>query len=136
MSDYVITAASVLPGAGRSPSHGIAGATITAGKAVVIDPTTNKYVLSDSNSATAALRGVDGIALNGASDGQPLAVHTKGPLTLGAVLTAGVAVYASDTPGGLCPVADVGSGEYSTIIGIATSTSVLDVDIQESGVAL
>ncbi len=77
-----------------------------------------------------------GIALNGASSGQPVAVLTKGPITLGAVLTGGVAVMASDTPGGLCPVADVGAGERSVLIGLPTNTSVLNVDIQDSGVAL
>ena len=55
---------------------------------------------------------------------------------LGATLTAGVAFYLSDTPGGICPVADVGTGEYATVLGFATSTTVLNLKIQESGVAL
>ena len=75
-------------------------------------------------------------ALNGAAVGQPLKVLRSGDITVGAVLTAGVAYYQSDTPGGICPVADVGSGEYATIIGMAKTTSVLAVQIQASGVAL
>ena len=51
-------------------------------------------------------------------------------------MTAGVAYYLSDTPGGICPVADLATGEYPTIIGIATSTTVLDVKFHASGVAL
>lgn len=136
MSDLTITAASVLAGAGASIKHGIAGATITAGKALAQDPATGKYVLADSNSATASVRAAKAIALNGASDGQPVAVLTGGPVTIGATLTPGVAYYLSDTPGGICPVADVGSGEYSVLLGMATSASVLDVDPQASGVAL
>ncbi len=136
MADYSITVASVLPGSGATVKQVTSGATVTAGKGVVRDPATNKWVLADSNHATAALRVPGGISLNGASDGQPMAVLTDGPITLGAVLTAGVGVYASDTPGGLCPVADVGSGERSVLVGMAASTTVLNVDIQDSGVAL
>lgn len=136
MADLTITAASVLQGAGATIKHVTSGATVTAGKTVVRDPASGKWVLADSNHATAALRTPGGIALNGASDGQPLTVLTAGPVTLGAVLTAGVPVYQSDTAGGICPVADVGSGERSVLIGMPTSTSVLNVAIADSGVAL
>lgn len=136
MADLSLTAASVLPGSGAKIEHGTAGDTITAGKLVYRDATTGRYELADSNSATSAARLPRGFALNGAADGQPLAVLYDGPITLGAVLTAGVSYYLSDTPGGICPVADIGSGEYSVYLGIATSTSVLDVNIQASGVAL
>lgn len=57
-------------------------------------------------------------------------------ITIGATMTAGVAYYLSDTPGGICPVADLASGEYPCIIGIAKSASLLDVGIHPSGVAL
>lgn len=136
MADLSLTAANVLPGTGAKIEHGTAGDTITAGKLVYRDASSGRYELADSNSATAAARLPRGFALNGAADGQPLAVLYDGPITLGAVLTAGVAYYLSDTPGGICPVADIGSGEYSVYLGIATSTSVLDVSIQASGVAL
>lgn len=136
MADISITAANVAAGSGSSVDHGTAGATITAGQVVYKDDATGKYLLADSNSATAEARDPDGFALNSASTNQPLAVLKGGPLTIGGTLTAGVAYYLSDTPGGVCPVADVGSGEYSVLLGMATSTSVLDVDIQPSGVAL
>ena len=136
MTDISITAANVVAGSGASVEHGIAGSTITAGQVVYRDGTTSEYLLADSNSATAAARSPRGIALNGASDNQPLAILRSGPVTIGGTLTAGVAYYLSDTPGGICPVADVGSGEYSVLLGMATSTSVLDVDIQASGVSL
>lgn len=136
MSDLSITAASVLSGAGGLVAHGTAGASVTAGQAVYLDETTNTYKLADNNSATAAARDPDGFALHASATGQPLAVHTRGPLTIGATLTAGVAYYLSDTPGGICAVADLATGEYPTILGIATSTTVLNVKIQSSGVAL
>lgn len=136
MADLTITAANVVKGSSASVDRGTAGETITAGKVVYLNESTNKYMLADSNSATVAARSPDGIALNGASTNQPVAVVQGGPVTIGATLTAGVAYYLSDTPGGICPVADVGSGEYATVIGIATSASVLDVRIVESGVSL
>lgn len=135
MADLTITAASVLAGSGASIKHGTAGATITAGQQLYLDAATDTWKLADSNSGTVAARTPSATALHAAAAGQPITVHTKGPITIGATLTAGLAYYLSDTPGGICPVADVGSGEYSTIIGMATSTTVLNVDYQSSGVA-
>jgi hypothetical protein len=136
MADLTITAASVISGSGAKKTLGVAGAAITAGQAVYLDATTNTFKLADDNSATAAARVPFGIALHAASAGQPLSVQTEGPITIGAALTAGVAYYLSDVPGGICPVADLAAGEYPSILGIATSTTVLDLDIQRSGVAL
>ncbi|MDE3796982.1 hypothetical protein I7G59_06490 [Sinorhizobium meliloti] len=137
MADLVITSSSVVSGAGARIEHGTAGATITAGQALYLDSAvTGKWQLADNNSATAAVRTPRGIALNSASLNQPIAVQTEGPITIGAALTAGVAYYLSDTPGGICPVADLLTGEYPTVLGLATSTTVLDIDIQSAGVAL
>lgn len=136
MADLTITAASVVPDSSARITHGIAGATIAAGQSVALDPTTNTYKLADSNSATAALKEPDGVALNSSAAGQPLAVAESGSVTVGAVLTAGKTYFQSDTPGGICPEADVGSGEVSTIIGTASSTSVLKVRISRSGVTV
>jgi hypothetical protein len=130
MADLSITAANVVAGAGANIEHGTFGTTVAAGKAVVIDPTSQKYVLADSNSATAALRRARGIALNGGADGQPGTIIRGGDLTIGATLTAGATYWLSDTPGGICPDADVGSGEYACLLGVAKSTTVLSVSIQ------
>lgn len=136
MADLSITAANVVPGAGASLKHGTAGATIAAGKVVYFDEDTGKWDLADNNAAAADAKVPHGFAVNSASLNQPITVQKSGDLALGAVLTAGVAYYLSDTPGGVCPVADVGSGETSVLLGIAKSTSVLGVDIQASGVTL
>ena len=135
MADLTITAANVISGSGSKIDYGKSVATIVAGKAVYLDAA-DKYQLSDSNSATAAVRAVDGISLNGASDGQPIAVHKSGPLTMGATLSAGATYYLSETPGGIQPGADLTTGEYPTVIGVATSTTVLNVKIQSAGVAI
>lgn len=136
MTDISVTASAVIAGTNSVRDIGTAGETITAGKPVYYDATTAKWMLADSNAGSAAARTPVAISLNGASLNQPLSVHKSGDLTLNAVLTAGTAYYLSDTPGGICPLADVGSGEYVVLIGIAKSTTVLAVDFQSAGVAL
>lgn len=135
MADLTITAASVVKGANaRIDRNGYAGETLTAGMAVVKN-SSGFWVKADSNGSS-SIRAATGIALNGASQYQPVDVQTEGSLTIGATMTAGVAYYLSDTAGGLCPVADVGNGEYAQVIGIATSTTVLKLTFAASGVAL
>jgi len=137
MADITITATSVLPGANSTVVNGTAGAAITAGQVVYLDSSDGRLKLADANSATAAMRSPYGIALNGAASGQPVGVLRSGLVTIGATMTAGIAYYLSNTPGGICPVADVtGTGTYPTIIGISASTTVLDVRLHESGVSL
>lgn len=136
MSDLSITASNVIAGSGARKVNGTAGATITAGKVVYLDSTDGKYKLADCDSATDAVRSPAGIALNGASDGQPLTVLTEGPITIGATMTAGVTYYLSPNAGGIAPVADILTGDNTIILGMATSTTVLEVNIQESGVTI
>ena len=136
MADLTITAASVLAGANATKKEGLAGETLVAGKAVYQAAATKKWFLADSNSATAEVRRAVGITLNAASLNQPVSVQTSGDITIGATLTAGVALYLSDTPGGICPVADIGSGEFVCLLGLAKSATVLAIDIQYPGVSL
>jgi hypothetical protein len=136
MTNLVITAANVVAGADATVETGSAGEAITAGQTVYRSSTTGKYMLADSNSATVEARKSRGIALNSAALNQPLQVQRGGDIALGAVLTAGTAYYLSDTPGAICPVADIGSGEYVCLLGLAKTTSVLAIDIQFPNVAL
>lgn len=136
MTDLSITATSVVAGSGAKVRNGTAGAAITAGQVVYYDSTTGTYKLADADSATAAVRSPAGIALNGASSGQPLAVLESGLITPGATMVAGTSYYLSKVAGGIAPVADIASGGYATFLGIATSTTVLKVNMTESGVAL
>lgn len=136
MSDLSITTANVIAGTGAKKVNGTAGATITAGKPVYLDSTTDTYKIADCDSATAEARSPAGIALHGASSGQPLTIIESGPLTIGATLTPGTAYYLSPTAGGICPLADVLAGDDVVQIGLASSATVLQVDIQVTGVTL
>ena len=133
MTDLVITAASVVAGSGAKKVSGTAGATITAGQVVYLEAATKTYKLADTDSATAEVRSPAGIALHAAASGQPLTVLTSGPVTIGATVAVGDVYYLSGNAGGLAPLADVAAGDYPCIIGICTSTSVLDVKIHEAG---
>jgi hypothetical protein len=133
MADLSITAASVLAGSGAKKVNGTAGATITAGQAVYLDSADNEYKLADNDSATAAVRTVAGIALHASLDGQPLTILSQGPITIGATTAVGEVYCLSSTAGGICPVADIAAGDYNTIIGIGTSTTVIDVKLHAAG---
>lgn len=136
MADLTITPANTISGSGAVTEQGIAGAAVTAGQVVYHDAADGLLKLADCNSATAAVRSPRGIALHAASIGQPLLIQRSGPITLGATLAAGVAYYLSGTAGGVRPVADNTTGDYPVILGIATSTTVLNMNIQEAGVSL
>lgn len=126
MTDLSVTAANVLPGAGAQVESGMAGGTITAGKSVY-KAADGSIVAADAASATLAARQPVGIALNGASLGQPVDyMKLGGEITIGATMTAGVTYYQSGAvAGNLCPLADVGAAEYLCVVEIAKSTTVL-----------
>lgn len=135
MADVTVTAANVIAADNAVKESGLAGETIVAGKAVYKSPSTKKYMLADSNSVTAGAKTAVGIALNGASLNQPLTIMKSGDVTIGATMTAGATYFLSDTPGGICPDADVGAGENVCQIGIAKSTTLLSVKISAPGIA-
>jgi hypothetical protein len=135
MTDIVVTPATVVAGADASIDFGVAGQAITAGQVVYLETATNKLKLADNNSTDLEVRTPRGIALNGAANDQPIAVIRSGQVTIG-TLVANVAYYLSDTPGGICAVADLAAGEYPTLLGMAKTTTSLDVHIYTTGGAL
>lgn len=139
MTDLSITAANVVPGSTANTVRGTAGEAITAGQAVYKSSTTNLWMLADADAATAEARGSDennvGIALTGSAASQPIVVLTSGPVTIGATMTAGIGYYLSDTAGGICPIADVTGGDYVVQLGLSSSTTVLEVRPEYTGVA-
>jgi hypothetical protein len=136
MADITITAANVLKGANAVIEKGVAGATVTAGQVVYRDAADGRYKLADCDSATDGVRVPRGIALNGASSGQPLEILMSGDITIGATLTLGATYYLSGNAGRIAPAADLATGDFPSVIGLATSTSVLKVNITSAGVAI
>lgn len=134
MADYTIVPANVVAGSNSTRDTGTAGETIAAGKAIYLNTTTNKWMLADNNGA--GTRSVGGIALVGASLNQPVTFIKSGDLALGTTLVAGADVWLSGTPGGLCPRADVVTGMDPVLVGIATSTTNINVSVQDVGVTI
>ncbi|MGH0328775.1 hypothetical protein [Sinorhizobium meliloti] len=134
MADLSINSANVVGGTNSTRDIGTAGETITAGQPIYLDATTNKWMKSDNNGT--GTRTVHGISLNGASLNQPVSIHKSGDITIGATLVAGTDYWLSGTAGGICPRADLVAGMDTIQIGIAKSTTVLSVDIQDPGVTL
>lgn len=132
MADITITATSVLKSTGAITASGVAGATITAGQALYIDTSdANKLKLADANLSSLAAT-VAGIALNGGASGQTIVYQLGGVITIGATVVAGTIYVASATAGGIAPAADIAAGWRTSIIGVATSTSVIKLNIFNS----
>ena len=134
MSDFSVTAASVVRTANTAISEGIAGGTLTAGQALYVD-TSDSSKLKGCDADASATSVCAGIALHGASSGQPIKYATNGNLTFNAAFAAGDCVCVSTTVGGLAPYADLASGDFVTVVGIATSTTNLKIQINASETA-
>lgn len=134
MADVTVTAANVR---GTPDDRGIADTTLTAGLVVFKDSSdSNEVKASDANNTS--LDEVTGITVNGASAGQYIGLVTQSgaQVTFGAVLTAGLTYFLSRTSGGLCPEADLTTGDRKVRIGYASTTSILVLDIKDYGVIL
>lgn len=137
MADLSITAANVVAQGNASIDFSRkAGATVAAGDMVYVEAASGKYKLADADSATQEVQETSGMALNGAADGQPVAVCTGGDVALGSVLTAGARYYLSSTAGKVQPEADLSSGEEINLVGLAKSATVLSIRITRPGVTL
>lgn len=134
MADITITSASVKAGGGVVVADGTAGTAISAGEAIYFDKTTGKMLLSDANASGA--KTCAGIALNSAADGQPVKYQKSGPITVGGTLVAGTVYAVSATAGAIAPLSDITTGDDVIILGVAKSTTVLQLDIQTPGVTL
>lgn len=135
MADITITAANVVSGSNAKKTSGTIGEAVTAGQVGYKADATEKWMLADNNSATAEVRQGIGIFLNGGGLNQPCVVQTEGDITVGGTLVPGATYFLSDTAGGICPAADLATGQYVCLLGVAKSASVLTLDIQFPNVA-
>lgn len=136
MADVSLTAGNVVASAGAARLGGTAGATITAGQIVYLDPSDSKFKLLDADSLPAG--GVTAVymALNGAANNQPLNVLKSGDVAAGSVFTAGTTYVVSDTAGGIAPQADLTTGDSVIVLGVAKSATTLAFKPIISGVTL
>lgn len=137
MANVVITPANVVPPTTNTTTHvqspAIAGEAVSAGETVCQLAADNKYYRADSNDADK--KTVVGIAGNTASGaGQRLDIITASPaLEVGAHGAAvGTPLFQSATPGKMCPLADLASGSYPTLVAYAATSTTLQVAIAAS----
>lgn len=135
MADISITAANCVTVGGTFERGYVAGETITAGQYVYLKSSNSKWMKAQSDGTTeeSGYNVLTGIALNGASAGQPIVVQLSGTVTVGGTLTAGTVYYVSNTAGGIAPFADLSSTNKSAIIGMGASSTVLDLTPKFSG---
>lgn len=133
MVDISITAANVQEVAGAITRAVTYGATITQGQTLYEDTSTDTWKLADADN-TAATAACRGIALTAGADGQKGIIITSGNLDLGATLTVGEIYVLSGTAGGIAPEADLATGDYVVVLGVATAADNLFMRIIDSGV--
>jgi len=135
MAELTITAANVVKTATTSIQEGIAGGTLTAGMAVYID-TAASGVLKACDADVLESSICAGIALHGAASGQPIKYATGGDLTISSVMTVGrIYLVSQTTAGSLCVDGDILTGDFVSIVGIASTATNLKIAINNSGVA-
>lgn len=133
MADLTQTAANVAAGGESTRISMIqVGEAVTQGQPGYFDSSDRKYYIADANNASKYVAKV--IFLTPATtDGYAVAA-TSGPVNLGATLTVGVIYVVSDTAGSIMPSSDLSSGDYVTILGVATSTSLITLNPSSSSV--
>lgn len=130
MSNKAVTAASVLPSATAAVNRGIAGVAITAGQVLYLDNSTPTRLLQLASANAATIQVPVGIAVNSAAAGQPINYVSVDPaFTPGYPTSVGETIYISETPGALCPYADLVTGDQPVVmlLGIGTSTASLQI---------
>lgn len=136
MANLTQTAANVKHGGGAgalTTRERIAGESITQGMPYYISTADNKAykAIANDGSAKADARG---IALTPASANGAFTGGEDGLINIGATLAVGTSYYVSTTAGSIWLESDLATGHFTTFLGIAISTSVLDLNINASGV--
>lgn len=134
MADVSVTAASVVKTSTTTILEGTAGATITAGQPLYKD-SADSYKLKLADADVLASSVCVGLSLHGASSGQPLKYATRGDVTFNSAFTVGQVYVASVNAGGIAPYSDLASGDYVSILGVATTATNLKLGILSSSIA-
>lgn len=102
----------------------VVGVAVLAGQAVHEDPADGKWRLGSCANVTSPRR--VGIALQSAPTvGQTIDVQYGGTINNTATLVKGASYDLSATPGSVCPEADLVTGNYTTVMGVAPTTTSL-----------
>lgn len=133
MANITQTAANVAAGSSTTRVQLVqAGEAITQGQPVYL-ASDGKYYQTDAND-TAVKAQAKGIAVSPASTDGYFLMAVDGLINLGATLAVGQVYVVSATKGAIAPYGDLTTNDYVTILGVATTTALLDINILISGV--
>jgi hypothetical protein len=110
------------------------GEAVTQGMPVYRKAADGKYWKAQNDGTAAEADAVALAMTKGASNGWGI-VATEGNVDVGATLAVGETYCVSNAFGAICPVADVGSTEFPTILGVASTASNLKLKPSTAGVA-
>lgn len=139
MADITVTATSVLPGSGAAVDRtGYFGEAVTAGQSVYKKSSDTKWYKAQAD-GTAEESGASpalglGVALNGGAAGQPAAVQTSGPITIGGTVVPATVYVVSTTYGGIAPDADLVSTNRLTVLGYGISATQIQLAPAPTGI--
>jgi hypothetical protein len=140
MAAISITAGNVIKSTGAITEAGWFGETVTAGQTVYKDSSDGQFYLADCDATAVAgesqIDNVHGIALNGGAVDQPAVIQKSGKITIGGTAVVAMVYVQSATAGGITALADIANPDYITVIGVATTAGVLDIDINRTGVVV
>lgn len=127
MSDLSQTAANVKLMSATQPTVGTAGEALTQGQPVYLSA--SKWYRCDANDgvAKAACGGI--VLTPNAADLPVVIAPNNATVDLGATLAIGTTYGISATVGGVCPIADITSTQFPTVLGTATAVNKLPLSI-------
>lgn len=133
MANLTQTAANVAAGSSTTRVQLVqAGESITQGMPVYL-ASDGKYYQTDAND-TAVKAQAKGIAVSPAATDGYFLMAVDGLVNLGATLAVGQIYVVSATKGAIAPYGDLTTNDYVTILGIATTTALMDINLLVSGV--
>ena len=138
MADLTQTAASVAPRAGSAILLVTAGEAITQGMPVYRSQSDSKYYKADADGLASA--DVAGIAATPASaDGEKFIIAknksgTTADIIVGATLTQGETYVVSTNVGRIAPIGDLASGDFISYLGVASSATILKMNLNATGI--
>lgn len=136
MANLSQTAANVAIGSAITRTRVVqAGETIAQGQPVYLKTSDSKYWKADANASADTAKAV-GIALTPASANGYLVIQegSGGLINLGATLTVGETYVVSATAGAIAPIGDLTTGDYPCILGVATTTALIQTVYAYTGV--
>ncbi len=113
----------------------VVGTTNRSAGEVVFKDTSQDGKLNAADNSTPLNAKAEGILLGEADAGSLGVFAGNGATIIVAGLTQGTAYYVSSTAGDIEPEADIQTGEFITLLGVATSATELKLTIVQTGIA-